>query len=1068
MEVELALDEVELVWKADSPQTARPSAAVATGVAGARILSQQGFRAVVSLHGVRNVTELVRTAESLRAANLDADVHLVVYAPGPHRSPATRRLLNREVRLRMEPGAIPQRALVGLPAAAPRAIGEMPGEYLVEAREPMATLDLAVALGRRPGVRSAYPVAIADRLAKTLDGERLQRATPPAPFDEPAEAQEFFALKRRLPGDAAVPVELYRPALEHMRQMPRYSTRQGILLPPQSAMDPADIAAASLGAWTELGPGNIGGRTRVMLIHPTVPTTMYAAGVAGGVWKTTNGGASWAPLADLMANLAVSSMAMDPVNPDVIYAGTGEGYFNIDMVRGAGIFKTTDAGMTWAQLANTNNSDFYYVNKIVVSPNNALQVYAATRSGLWRSTDGGTTWIQMLNAAGGNGCLDLAIRTDVVTDTLFASCGTFTQALILRNPDAGGAGVWERVLSEPHMGRTSLAIAPSNQATIYALSASIDSTSPYNHGLHALFRSTSGGIAGSWTAQVRNTDPTRLNTVLLTNPLFAFASECGFGVNQFFNQGWYDNVIAVDPGDPNRIWAGGIDLLRSDDGGMNWGLASYWWSSPVNPHYAHADQHAIVFHPQYDGTTNATMFVGNDGGLFRTDNARAATAMGPIAPCNENNTAVSWTTLNNSYSVTQFYNGLPYPGGTTYFGGTQDNGTLRGTDAGGTNAWSTILGGDGGYVAVDPVDTNILYAENYGLSIKKSTNGGTFWSSATSGIADSGVLFIVPFIMDSSDALRLWTGGYYLWRTTDGALNWTRASAITAGVGSVSAIAVAQTNANNVLAGLSDGYIHRTDIGLSSTSLTVWPVAQPRPGYVSSLNFDPVNASIAYATYSTFGGTHVWRSADAGATWTGIDGSGLTGIPDIPVHSIVVDPANTSRLYVGTDLGVFVSRDGGGTWAVENTGFANVITESLSVGNVVGTPHIFAFTHGRGAWRVPTADASPVPALTSLAPMSATAGGAAFTLTATGTDFVAASVVRWNGADRATTFVSGTQLQAVIPASDIAVAGTAQVTVFNPAPGGGISNPLTFTIDPPPPLSVAVGFGSVPVIEPPN
>jgi hypothetical protein len=279
---------------------------------------------------------------------------------------------------------------------------------------------------------------------------------------------------------------------------------------------------------------------------------------------------------------------------------------------------------------------------------------------------------------------------------------------------------------------------------------------------------------------------------------------------------------------------------------------------------------------------------------------------------------------------------------------------------------------------------------------------------------------------------------------------------------------VAPTNANNVLAGLSDGYIHRTDIGLSSTSLTVWPVAQPRPGYVSSLNFDPVNASIAYATYSTFGGTHVWRSADAGATWTGIDGSGLTGIPDIPAHSIVVDPANTSRLYVGTDLGVFVSRDGGGTWAVENTGFANVITESLSVGNVVGTPHIFAFTHGRGAWRVPTADASPVPAFTSLAPMSATAGGAAFTLTATGTDFVAASVVRWNGADRATTFVSGTQLQAAIPASDIAVAGTAQVTVFNPAPGGGISNPLTFTIDPPPPLSVAVGFGSVPVIEPPN
>jgi hypothetical protein len=1021
MEVELALDEVEMAWRGD--------------------------RAVVSLHDVRNAAELVKAAKALKAANLDADVHLVVYAPGPHRSPATRRLLNQEVRLRMQPGAIPQRALVGL-ALAPRAIEGVPGEYMVVAREPMAALDLARVLRQRPGVGSAYPSATPDRLANTLDGERLQRSTPPARFDEPAKAQEFFALKRRFPGDAAVPVELYRPALERMRQMPRYSTRQGSPLPPQSAMDPSDIAAAALGAWTGLGPGNIGGRTRAMLIHPTTPTTMYAAGVAGGVWKTTNAGASWAPLADLMSNLAVSSMAMDPVNPAVIYAGTGEGYFNIDGVRGAGIFKTTDEGTTWSQLANTNNSNFYYVNKIVVSPNNALRIYAATRTGVWRSIDGGTTWAQVLNAAAANGCLDLAIRTDMVTDTMFASCGTFVQAQILRNTDAGGDGVWQPVFTETQMGRTSLAIAPSNQTTIYALSASIDSTSQYYHGLHALFRSTDSGT--TWTAQVRNTDSTKLNTVLLTNPVYAFAAQCGFGANQFFNQGWYDNVIAVDPTDPNRIWAGGIDLMRSDDGGMNWGLASYWWSSPVNPHYAHADQHAIVFHPQYDGMTNATMFVGNDGGLFRTDNARAATAVGPTAPCNVSNTAVSWTTLNNSYGVTQFYNGLPYPGGTTYFGGTQDNGTLRGTDAAGSNAWSTILGGDGGYVALDPADTNILYAENFGLSIQKSTNGGASWSSATSGIADSGFLFIAPFTMDPSAAVTLWTGGYYIWRTINGAASWTQASAITAGNGSVSAIAVAPTNSNNVLAGMSDGYIHRTDIGLSTTSLTVWPVVQPRPGYVSSLNFDPVNASVAYATYSTFGGTHVWRSADAGASWTGIDGLGLTGIPDIPVHSIVVDPANTSRLYVGTDLGVFVSRDGGATWAVENTGFANVITESLSVGNVAGMPNIFAFTHGRGAWRVPTADVNVVPTLTSLAPASATAGGATFTLTANGTDFVAGSVVRWNGTDRPTTFVSGTQLQAAIPASDIAAAGTAEVTVFTPAPGGGISNPLTFTIDPAP------------------
>src|SRR5262249_45665287 len=242
----------------------------------------------------------------------------------------------------------------------------------------------------------------------------------------------------------------------------------------------------------------------------------------------------------------------------------------------------------------------------------------------------------------------------------------------------------------------------------------------------AVYRSIDGGA--TWSARVRNTDPTKLNTVLLTNPLLAFYTECGFGTSQYNNQGWYDNVIAVDPLDPNRVWVGGIDLFRSDDGGPNWGLASYWWASP-DPRYAHADQHAIVFHPGYNGSTNKTMFVGNDGGLFQAADARATTATGATAACAAAY-SMSWSNLNHGYPVTQFYYGLPYPGGMTYFGGAQDNGTVRGTDAGGPNAWSTIHGGDGGAVAVDPGNTNVLYAEFFGLSIQKSTNGGASWVDA--------------------------------------------------------------------------------------------------------------------------------------------------------------------------------------------------------------------------------------------------------------------------------------------------------------------------------------------------
>jgi hypothetical protein len=348
------------------------------------------------------------------------------------------------------------------------------------------------------------------------------------------------------------------------------------------------------------------------------------------------------------------------------------------------------------------------------------------------------------------------------------------------------------------------------------------------------------------------------------------------------------------------------------------------------------------------------MFVANDGGVFRTNNARARTAKGQRAPCDTENTGVSWTSLNNNYGVTQFYHGLPHPGGKTYFGGTQDNGTLRGNDNEGAGAWDEIQGGDGGYVAIDPTSPTVIYAEFTRLSITKSGDGGRTFAGATSGINESSAnfLFINPFIMDPSIPQRLWTGGRSMWRTDDAALSWSRASAPLSTDRSVSAIAVAATNSNMVLAGTNGGFIHRISNALTSNSNTEWPGTQPRAGFVSWLTFDPSNENVAYATYTTFGGTHVWKSTDGGATWAGIDGSGDTGLPDVPVHSIVVDPDNSGTLYIGTDVGVFVSLDGGGIWARENTGFANVATESLAIGTIGEVSTLFAFTHGRGVWRV--------------------------------------------------------------------------------------------------------------------
>lgn len=771
------------------------------------------------------------------------------------------------------------------------------------------------------------------------------------PYDQPGEAQAFYAFKRAPTGETAIPVERYGKAIAHIQQMPLFDTGLNDYI---FRADENQLKAGVLTAWEPLGPGNIGGRTRALVINPENPDIMYAGGVAGGVWKTINGGNSWVALDDLMANIAVGSLAMDPADPNVLYAGTGEGFFNGDSVRGAGIFKTMDGGETWSQIEDTNNSNFYYVNDVIVSPNNSNIIYAATRTGIWRSNNAGANWDVVLSSTITGGCLDLAIRTDQINDYVFASCGSFVQSIIYRNINAGGNGSWDPVKTEAGMGRVALAIAPSNQDVIYALSASIEENGNYsNGGLYKLFRSTDSG--NNWSTRVANTSDVKLNTLLLTNPVIATLVECNYdSANSYFNQGWYDNTIAVDPIDSDIVWVGGIDLFRSNDGGKNWGIASYWWLDPNFPEYNHADHHTIVFHPNYNGTSNTTMFTGNDGGVHRTTNARAEVATGSNATCSNSGTNVHWKALNNNYGVTQFYHGVSYPGGMQYFGGTQDNGTLRGTDATGSEEWIEILGGDGGYVAVDPSNTQVLYAENTRLSIQKSTDGGVNFSPATNGISESSnnFLFINNFAMDPNNSSYLWTGGWYLWRTTDATKNWVQASAITTGVGSVSAIAIAPSNANYVLAGMSDGYIHRTSVGMSSGSETNWAYTQPTQGYVSSLSFDPNNHNIAYATYSTFGVKHVWRSIDAGASWVSLDGSTSGMLPDIPVHSIVVDPENSANLYIGTDLGVFVSKDTGASWAQENTGFANVVTESLSINRVNDKNYLFAFTHGRGAWRV--------------------------------------------------------------------------------------------------------------------
>jgi len=263
-------------------------------------------------------------------------------------------------------------------------------------------------------------------------------------------------------------------------------------------------------------------------------------------------------------------------------------------------------------------------------------------------------------------------------------------------------------------------------------------------------------------------------------------------------------------------------------------------------------------------------------------------------------------------------------------------------------------------VAIDPNDPNNLYVESQDRALWRSTDGGIGFSSIMQGITEpvTDFLPITPYTMDPSLSTRLYVGGKALWRTTNGGQSWSQASNIIPPLnGSVSAIAISPSDPNRVVFGTSTGVVYQSANALSADKTTDWSASQPRPGFLSYLAFDPTNASIVYATYSQFltnsSQSHVYKSTDGGATWTGIDAGagGTTSLPDIPVFTIIVDPQNTSNLYLGTDIGVFVSIDGGATWARDDNPFADAVTETLALDRSAGQRTLFAFTHGRGVWK---------------------------------------------------------------------------------------------------------------------
>jgi hypothetical protein len=668
-----------------------------------------------------------------------------------------------------------------------------------------------------------------------------------------------------------------------------------------------------VGPWTSLGPTNIGGRTLALALVPGHPDTMFAGSASGGLWKTTTGGAgpdAWDRVETGFPLLSVSSIAINPADPAVMYIGTGEVYRyqgsiggDVDRTTrgsyGIGILKSGDGGGTWSRSLDWTFAQSRGIQGIRIHPRNPDIVYAATTEGVYKSTDAGGSWTRVHT---------VIMATDIrihptMPETVLVACGNFGSAGngIYRTHDGGQT--WTRLtagLPSSWTGKALLAIAPSTPHVVYASIANTFAG-------FGLYKSLDGGDA--WT-RVNNTD------------------------FQMW-QGWYSHWVLVSPTNVNRVFVGGIDIWRSTNGGATLTQVSDWtqayFGTPPpegpggGPQWAHADHHDAVWHP----TEANTAFFVSDGGVFKTTNG-----------------GDTFTGQNGGYVTSQFYQGFSNSGSDSALamGGMQDNFTAIYE---GGPAWRRVIGGDGSWTAINPLDDGIRYGSAQGLQLFRSVDGGADWQGISPPQQGGDVTaFIAPYVLAPSLPTRIYAARSRVYRSDSGGSGWltTNGNAPLDG-NAVFTMAVAAADPDVVFAattpGATRGKVFRSvNGGLSWTDVT--GILPDR--YISDIAVDPDGGYEVYITLMGFGSSHLYRSQDRGDTW--IDAG--DGLPDVPASSVALDPDHPQIVYVGTDLGVYVSPFKGRAWYPFTNGMPTAMVNDLVP--FAPTRTLRAATHGNGVY----------------------------------------------------------------------------------------------------------------------
>ncbi|MCC7052626.1 MAG: hypothetical protein IT355_05125 [Gemmatimonadaceae bacterium] len=687
--------------------------------------------------------------------------------------------------------------------------------------------------------------------------------------------------------------------------------------------------------WRSIGPATMSGRIADVAIHPKTPRTWFVAAASGGVWKTTNAGTTFTPVFDAQSTYSIGAITIDPVNPNVLWVGTGENNYQRAVGYGDGVFKSVDGGTTWS---NVGLKASEHIGRIVIDPTDPDVVYVAAQGpawrgggerGLYRTGDGGRTWTRILGGGEWVGVNDaqldprnpkiLLATTQVRQRRVWGQVSGGPESAIHRSTDGGTT--WTKVtggLPTEEMGRIGLAISPKDPDVVYAV---IEGGGERG----GVYRSTD--IGASWSRM-------------------GGASTSGL----------YYGEITADPHTVDRVYLVDTYNLVSDDAGRTF--------RRLGEQYKHVDNHVIWVDP-----ADANHYlVGSDGGLYESFDRAATWKFFPNLP------------------LAQFYkvavdNSEPFY---RVYGGTQDNATFGGPSRNNTlhgvanSEWQMVVFGDGFSVQVDPTDPNTVYGEwqNGGLVRHDRRTGENtgIQPQVSPGEAPNRWYWDSPLLLSPHNPKRIYYGSQRLWRSDDRGESWVMKSgdltrnidrsqlrllgrqqsvdavarnSSTSFFGSIITISESPVMEGLLYVGTDDGVVQVSeDGGANWRRVTSFP-GVPDTTYVIQVVASRHDANLVYAVFNNHRSgdftPYLLASPDRGRTWRSI---AATLPARGAVYTVAEDPVVQGLLYAGTETGAHVSLDGGARWRVLKGGLPTIQVRHLVVQEREGD--LVAATFGRG------------------------------------------------------------------------------------------------------------------------